>query len=234
MEQAPDSFAAVDYKDFAQVSFDYAYLRSVGNAMGETRDCAVIALAVVTGEGYPKIHEMLRKAGRRARCGTQWNHSRLVLKQLNLQAQEITHFYEGASIRSIAPQLPDRGNFLIRTHKHLAAVKDGVIQDWSEEKKLYVQGIYKVTDIEDTMAMPEKRRRQVVIGFEKPTKAVWTIADILFEDELDPKLNSRGWWSTFRAKVIAECEINGINKTTAAVQIGKWMAEQGYVMGYMV
>ncbi len=216
------------------VLFDFAYLRAVGDAMNETRDCAIIATTVVTGEGYPKIHELYKKLGRRNRCGTQFPLIHTVFDMLGFKLHPITNYYDGASVRSIAPQLPSKGKFLVRTRKHVAAIIDGAVVDWSEQRKLYVKEIYQVTDKDEPMPMPTKRTRKVIIDYEKPTKAVWTVADILMEDELLPETYTRKWWSTFRAKVVAECQANGINKTTASVQVGKWMADNGFRMGYMI
>lgn len=201
--------------------------------MNEKSDCAIIAVAVVTGEGYPKVHEMHRKLGRRARCNTPWVYTKQVIAQLGFALHDVTHYYDGASVRSITPRLPDKGKFLIHCHKHLTGVVDGVAHDWSEQRKLYVQEIYQVTEADDVIPMPTPRRRKVIIDYEKPTKAVWAIADILFEDEPLQTTHTRQYWSTFRAKVVAECEANGINKNTAAVQVGKWMADNGFHMGYM-
>jgi hypothetical protein len=53
------------------------------------------------------------------------------------------------------------------------------------------------------------------------------------DDETPPSIPTRKYWSTFRAKVVAECMANGIHKTTASVQVGKWMADKGLVLGYM-
>lgn len=230
----PTDMQQIEKTVFEPVFMDYAFLRSCSTAMNEKRDCAVIALAVVTGRTYTDMHERLRKAGRRTRCGTPWGVQRKVLDELGLTAHDITGYYDGSSIRSIAPQLPQQGKFLVRTHKHIAAVREGVVEDWSEMRKLYVQGIYKILEADEPYPLPEKRRRNIVINYEKATKAVHIIADLLFDEELEPATTSRKWWSTFRAKVSAECQANGINKTTAAVQTGKWMADNGYHMGFMV
>ena len=214
----------------------FASLRSYGDSVGEKGDCAVIALAVVTRRNYSEIHELLKKAGRRNRCGTPVPMQKKVLAQLGFALHDITRHYDGASVRSITPLLPDKGAFLIFTHKHVLAVYDGVCHDWTHESKRYVQTIYKVTDADEPIPMPERRSRNVVINYLQPTKAVWTIADLLFEDaNVTPaQLGSRKWWSTFRARISAECQANGINKTTAAVQTGKWMADNGYHMAYFV
>jgi hypothetical protein len=221
-----------------KLTFTFAELRAAGDAMGERKDCAVIATCVVTGYAYPKIHEMYRLVGRRARCGTPWVYTIGVLAQLGLRLVDISKFYDGASIRSIVPQLPSKGKFLVSSRKHVSAVIDGVCEDWADERKLYVQGIYQVVDMDDydLPVAPAKPKRKVYIDYSQPTKAVWAIAEILLDDPTTPAapaIPTRRYWSTFRAKVIAECVGNGIHKTTAAVQVGKWMADKGLVLGYM-
>jgi hypothetical protein len=216
------------------VEYDYTDLRAVGDAMNERHDCAIIATSVVTGYPYPRVHEMYRLLGRRKRCATNWVYIVGVFAQLGLKLNDISKFYEGASIRSIVPQLPSKGKFLIRSRKHVSAVRDGVAHDWAEQRKMYVKGLYQVVDLDEPMATyAPVRKRKVFIDYSQPTKAVWAIADALYEEE-DAREGkplhagpSRQYWSTFRAKVVAECVLNGINKTTAAVQVGKWMVGQG-------
>lgn len=219
--------------------FTFAELRACGDAMGEKSDCAVIATSVVTGYAYPKVHEMYRILGRRRRCATPWVYTLGVFAQLGLKIQDISKFYDGASIRSIVPQLPEQGKFLVRSRKHVSAVNNGVCEDWADDRKLYVQGIYQVVDIDEPIqsSPPPPRKRTVFVDWSQPTKAVWAIADILMNDYQEihpaPATPTRRYWSTFRAKVVAECVNNGIHKTTASVQVGKWMAENGLHMGYM-
>lgn len=55
------------------------------------------------------------------------------------------------------------------------------------------------------------------------TGAVWTIADAA----LAACKGKIGDWKAFRAGVIALCDKEGINKSTASVQYGKWKASKG-------
>lgn len=48
----------------------YSEMRKKSDAMGETNDCVVIALALATGVSYAKSHEALRLSGRPFRQGT--------------------------------------------------------------------------------------------------------------------------------------------------------------------
>lgn len=210
------------------VVYSYADLDAVSNAYGEHMDCSVLATCIVSGETYPKIHEMYRKLGRKNRTKTGTHLTWMVLRDLGLQPHDVTHFYDGCSIRSLAPMLPSKGNFLVFVRGHVAAVRDGVLEDVANPKKLYVKSVYQILPMEDVFFPPAQRKRKVIVDYEKPTKAVWAIADILLEDK--SPMNSRRWWSNFRAEVVAECIANGIHKTTASVQVGKWMSSEGYHM----
>lgn len=226
----------------SELRFNYQFLRECGDEMGEKRDCAVIALSVVTDRPYSEIHYELKKLGRRARCGTPVPMIFALLRNYNLKGEDITGFYEGSSVRSIGPRLPSEGKFLVFSHKHVSAVRDGVIEDWAVDRKKYTETIHRIVHKDDDFVLPQKPKRKVVVNYEQPTKAVHAICEILFEEiQDDPHTalptgaaaNNRRWWSAFRAKVAAECEANGINKTTAAVQTTKWMADAGFYFKVM-
>jgi hypothetical protein len=140
--------------------FDYAYLKLVSHAYGERNDCVVIALCVLSGESYPKVHQILKNRGRRNRCGTQWHTTTAALHDLNLKLHPVTITYDGRTIRSLVPQLPHHLNdpisnmmlparFLIKAARHVAGVVMGSCEDWSDERGLYVQQVYQVLDSTD-------------------------------------------------------------------------------------
>lgn len=209
--------------------FHYPELSAQGDHAGDNRYCTVIATAVVIGSNFAHAAALLKAKGRRTGFGCNDKIWKSVIIEQGYTLIDVTKFYDGHSIRALAPILPSAGTFLITSHKHVSAVRDGILEDWSEMHKLYVKRVYKVvrTDSpEATMpAVPERRKRTIVINYEKPTKAVHIVADMLYEDEIEPKPQERRWRSMFRAKVSAECVANGINPTTAAVQTGKWFSE---------
>jgi len=215
----------------------YKFLRTCGDEHGEKRDCAVIACSVVTGRPYSEVHYELKKLGRRSKCGTP---TEIIWKYVHAQklvGHNISSYYEGSSIRSIGPQLPDKGKFLVFSHKHVTAIKDGIIEDWAVDRKKYTESIYLILEEGETPPKQKPlRKRSIVIDYERPTKAVHAICDIFYEDEPIPRNaqgNDRQRWGAFRAKVVAECVANGIHKSTAAVQCTKWMKDMGYYYSVM-
>jgi len=218
---------------------DYKSLSHISNIYKEKNDCAVITVAAIANIHYSEAHELFRKAGRRSKCGTPMHITRKVLSQLNLSLNDVTRYFSPSSVRTIAPQLPSQGKFVIRTHKHILAVVDGVVHDWSAQRKLYTKSVYRVESIptdldsyhENLVVTPSELRRETRIPCGEidtsfPTKAVHAIAEVLFDPPSpfpSSPTNQKQWWSTFRAKVVAECVGHGINKTTASVQCGKWI-----------
>jgi len=216
----------------------FTNLRQAGDNIGEKRDCAVIATAVVTGLPYDPVHTLFHSFGRRNRCGTPMPVTHRVLAHLNHKLHDITKFFSPSSVRSLAPQLPSKGKFLIRTRGHIVAVVDGFVHDWSSMRKLYVQSIYQVLTTDETESdpfliskpsAPTPRLRRFSIDTSRPTYAVHEIAHNLWSMEQNSisnvvsPLDRKRYLSTFRAKVVAEAQLHGIHKTTASVQVGKWL-----------
>lgn len=220
------------------VSLTYESLHHAGRILNEKNDCAVIAVSAIASQPYDTIHTLFRHYGRRPRCGTQMYITRQVLQHLNLSTHDITKFYSPSSVRSLAPQLPLQGRFLIVTRSHIVAHVDGVTHDWSAMRKLYTRSILQVEVQGEEMPFPtppSPAQSQLLptnlIDLSKPTQAVHQIADMLYaRKESSPpstksSTESRRWWSTFRAKVVAECITHGIHPTTASVQVGKWIRD---------
>ncbi len=233
--RAPPSIVSTIVPQRSRISFEEA--RAAGDAMGEKHDCAVIALSVVSGVHYNNIHKMLKELKRRNRCGTPTPMIRAAIVRLQLKAHDITNFYEGSSVRTIVPQLPQQGKFLVNVRKHILAVIDGTAEDWSKYKKLYVQSIWQITDNDEPFPMPQVKRPRLAytdLMELSPTKMVHEIAYMMLERKGLMKAtslpNQRGWWSSLRAEVVTECVAQGINKTTANVQVGKWQENLGFKM----
>lgn len=218
----------------------YDRLRERSAFRGEKNDCSVVAVAVVTGLDYDTAHAQLKAAGRKDRRGPSYDVIFKVLKDNGLETVKLTSEFLGHSIRTLGPLLPQDGIFMVGMRKHVAGIRDGNVEDWSQFRKKHVEAVWKLVPagtMYEGAKISLERKRNIVVHYEKPTQAVWTIADILFS-QYEPKpthmeLSSRKWWGKFRAMVSAECQANGINATTAAVQTGKWMKDNGYYLQHM-
>lgn len=225
--------------------FDFRYLEAACAAMKERNDCAVKAVCVVTDEPYPKIHEMFRQMGRRKRCGTHDHITRAVLAKCGYKLQDVTISFPQRTIRSVGPTLSINDKFLLSCSKHVAGAVGGVVYDWSEQRGLYVQHVYKLVRREDEMPQiqipPTDHQAGRWRGGRPASAIIWDLAEKELEDTLRETgfLNpvaprSRRFWLALRARVMAKAEAQNIKRTTSSIELGKWQREKGYPMEDML
>jgi hypothetical protein len=142
------------------LSATYLSAHEAATALGETNDCSVKALALVTGCTYEEAHEALRRCGRKNGQGV-W-----VLQNMAPAARILGFRLRRMPIRdrlAIIQTYPERDRVLagITTHhprrfrrawaamptmifetsEHVAAFRDGELHDWS------VNNAKRVTDL---------------------------------------------------------------------------------------
>lgn len=116
------------------------YRHTPDTYMHETNDCAVRALAVVTGEGYAMAHYVLNEFGRKERCGT--FTSQIIaaaelygFKKVNTSARWKRNCWGDRNpvymtLNQFVKAYPE-GTYLVLSGTHAAAVIDGVQHDWA-------------------------------------------------------------------------------------------------------
>jgi hypothetical protein len=146
----------------------YKQLSEAAAAFGERNDCAVKALAVVSGQPYHIAHGQLRLAGRKPGRRTPESYTHEAARQLGLNL-EVLHGWDYASpdkiIHRALPQwhvLRRSGKtvatleralrrhypgqrFLIRTSGHILAFDGTEVQDWTKGRRHRVIAIIKVS-----------------------------------------------------------------------------------------
>lgn len=128
----------------------------------EKNDCAIIALAIVTGNNYNVVKSVLQSKGRKPNQGTELFRVTAALKQLGYDFFEIRdhrHHY-GKSLIDTMPfsyqktlltmsrHFIPHQKYLVVTTKHIVAVTGGKIQDWSECRRLRIRSIMRVWENE--------------------------------------------------------------------------------------
>ena len=105
----------------------YETVLKASEAMGEKSDCAVKAIAIVTNHPYEYVHALFKKHGRKYQDGT-WPHTTdAVIEEIGviLTLADIP----GKSLKT--RKFPKKGRYLVTTHKHVIAVVNGKIEDWT-------------------------------------------------------------------------------------------------------
>lgn len=140
----------------------YKSCREDSNAMKETNDCSVVAVSVVTGVPYNEVHAMFKEAGRENRQGTMYYITDKVLNRMvdlgvikgwsqhvPVKKRKTTDWYGNSRIASgsftmktIADQYPSTTTFMAFVRGHVAAVKGGIVQDWTNNRRHLVKTVY--------------------------------------------------------------------------------------------
>jgi hypothetical protein len=132
----------------------------------ETDDCAVTALANVTGFSYETCHDALAKAGRRMREGTKPSETRTALAALGYR---VTHVWKGGAVSAAlglrSPKMSsvitdpiaweDHPDALVFAPTHVAAFSKGELKDWSANRDMPIEEIWSVAPIHAPVVAPD-------------------------------------------------------------------------------
>lgn len=236
-----DPLLARVQEDAAPGRYDYAFLRAVSNTMGEKNDCTVVCVAAVTATPYTIVHSMMKKMGRRDRCSTGNHITKAVIGQLGFRLFDVSRSFNGRTIRAVAPSLHHEKRYIIWSSRHVSAVIGGKVEDWADERGLFVQAITQVLEMHEPdpdiqiAAPPPMGRWHAVAHGAKAREMVRDEAEYhlkhrLREMGLSTAPRSRRWWLGLRAKIMTTLEMYEIKRTTASVELGLWQVEIGYDM----
>ena len=117
----------------------YAELARIGKKYhNDTNFCSLVATCVATGKPFSKVYRAYRDAGRLAGRGTNVYHQTKVLlgfgKKLEIDGHK-TRAYK--TLTSVANDCHTwgEGTYWIYVRGHVAAVRDGILEDWSAVRK---------------------------------------------------------------------------------------------------
>jgi len=113
--------------------------------LNEDKDCAVRAVAIVSGETYRSVHAAFARAGRRPRKATSFFITCSALVRLGLKIENVRAQFKAKTIVTLGRELPKKGSFLIRVKQHILAAVDGEILDWTDGRRHRITEIWEVT-----------------------------------------------------------------------------------------
>lgn len=126
---------------------------------GETKDCSVKAFAVVTGCSYKEAHWEMKKAGRPDRKGLPLlaqgrrvyreedmpdHNERMIaaLKRNGFRVQKVS--CNSKTVRTLGRNIKSDGKFLVFVRRHVLAIKDKKVIDWTNGRCHRIQSVWKV------------------------------------------------------------------------------------------
>jgi len=127
------------------MSMTYEDMKTVAKSIGESNDCAVKALTIVSDMHYSYIHALFAHFGRRHGKPTRKIITLQVLRELQVSVVDVTANFKAKTIRTLARELPEVGRFLIWTSGHMVAYRNGKICDYTEGKTHRIIKIMKVS-----------------------------------------------------------------------------------------
>lgn len=147
-------------RDENRATQEYLTLRAASADNNERGDCAVVAVAAVTGVTYEVALQALTAAGRRPRKGTYTRTIHAALQdmgfrvvRMDARADFIARYPTAHQcLKSVTTHHPrrfhdvwaDGAAYLLYTANHVAAVVNGVNHDWTRGRALRAQQIFRV------------------------------------------------------------------------------------------
>ena len=117
----------------------YAELNHVGRKYhNDTNYCSLIATCVATGKPFSKVFRAYKDEGRRVRSGTHQSTQSRVLRKFGKKLSICSSkSYAYATLTGVANDCHTwgAGVYWIYVRGHVAAVRDGVLEDWSAIRK---------------------------------------------------------------------------------------------------
>jgi len=115
---------------------------------GETNDCSVIAASIAGRVPYNVAHAALKAQGRKARGGAYLGWTKNALKGMGCRVERVEAGKQPNGSRwtatSIGRKFP-KGYYLVSYRGHIAAMVNGVVEDWTEGRRHVVESVWQVT-----------------------------------------------------------------------------------------
>lgn len=122
----------------------YEELRNESLALRETRDCAVKAVAVVSGLSYRVVHDLFRQCGRKPRKGTPRYITEKVLMKLGLATTDVTKQFKAKTVCTLEREVQAGPRYLVLTRGHLLGVRHGRVYDWTAGRRHRIVRVWAV------------------------------------------------------------------------------------------
>ena len=126
--------------------------RTVAGFKGQTGDCGVRAVAIVTGLPYKEVYDAINMISKQekpvrglrssnARTGIWPNTLSTFLEQYGFKWTPTMRFGSGCTVHLRKNELPS-GKIVARVSKHFCAIVDGVIQDLADPSRNGTRCVY--------------------------------------------------------------------------------------------
>ena len=123
---------------------NYAKAKSIAVEAFETNDCSVKAVAIACNVAYRVAHKAMKNQGRRNRQGSYVPNIHRAIESLGFKVERIEFSAKTVTSLESDPAV-QKGHFVAYISRHILAVKDGVVEDWSQGSRRRLESVYRVT-----------------------------------------------------------------------------------------
>ena len=126
----------------------YESIRKASAKAGEKNDCAVVGISIAARVPYNKAHDALTKHGRVPRRGTYPHQIKRALESLGCEIEITSRPLQPNGSRYTAKTIGKRfkrGYFLVVYSGHVAAMINGNIEDWTDNRNHRVVEAWRIT-----------------------------------------------------------------------------------------
>jgi hypothetical protein len=131
----------------------YAELARIGNKYhNDTNFCSLVATCVATGQPFSKVFRAYKEEGRVTGTGTTRLHQGSILqgfgKKMEIDGHKTRAYKTLVGVASDCHTWGE-GTYWIYVRGHVAAVRDGILEDWSAVRKYRgrVIDIWKIEEV---------------------------------------------------------------------------------------
>ena len=149
-----------------RIEYTHDEVYKASSVFGENKDCAVVATAIVCGINYSEVHKLFLDEGRLYGHGSDMSWTVRVLTILEKTNLEIfsqdrlekmkADLGRGLTSNNIVKVLP-KGRYIIHTKRHVAALVDGKIKDWTTNRRFRIKNIIKIPDKRENKPLSDEQ-----------------------------------------------------------------------------
>ncbi len=199
----------------------YKQVQKDSDAMRETNDCTVKAIALATGVSYIRAHTVMAEVGRVHKNGAflmQWEKAFNMLGFTLHAEKDIT----ARTVRKVVPMLEADKVYVVQSTRHLSAVVDADVLDWAKGRRKQIAMVFQVLPtgvtpdpISDKLAKKRTTGWKVTEPTSGVCKQIWDLLDDEFEGEyLDTAARDDIAWDFIQRY--------SFNANTVKAQIARW------------
>ena len=127
-----------------ETKMNYAKAQRQAMNASENNDCSVKAVAIACDVPYKVAQKALEKQGRKARKGASLGSIQLAVASLGYAMEPVKVNAKTVKTLDREPVVA-KGHYMALVNGHILAIKDGVIEDWTDGRRNRILLTYKVT-----------------------------------------------------------------------------------------